>query len=215
MFILQSENYTQTSLSPAKGLFSHSVWYIVCRPIRVTMLFLPCKVKHMRLQNWPGQDQPSAFKSLFSLSILNSTIFIKSYIYSIWPSFEYFALLSLLANNKNLRWLHTCISCQYWISSLYLSSYFFLFLKQNQTKPAKPASWCEEGKIQYCCNFHPGEILRYADNKISRYFMYINTHKDAHTFYTYMDIHGYISIFMHMWEIQCILLHHLNWWVTE
>lgn len=134
MFILQSENYTQKSLSPAKGLFSHSVGYIVCRPTRVIMLFLPCKVKHMSWQNWPGQDQPSAFKSPFSPSILNSTIFIKSYIYSIWPSFEHFALLSLLANIKNLRWPHTSVSCQYWFSSLYLSSYFFPVSKTKQNR---------------------------------------------------------------------------------
>jgi len=52
--ILQSENYTQTSLGPAKGLFSYSAGYMVCRPTRVIILFLPRKVKHMSLQNWSG-----------------------------------------------------------------------------------------------------------------------------------------------------------------
>lgn len=54
--ILQSENCIQLSLGPAEGLFSYSAGYIVCRLTRVIILFPPCKVKHMSLQKWPGQD---------------------------------------------------------------------------------------------------------------------------------------------------------------
>lgn len=134
--------------------------------------------------------------------MLTSRIYIKSNIYGMWHSFKYFVLLSLLVNIKisggSIYLFHASIDSP----ALFLSPYFvFLVLKQNKTSETFLLVW---RKIYHRYNSHPGEILRYSDNKLGRYFMYIKPHKNANTFYTSVDIHIWyiLSIFKHMWEIQ-------------
>lgn len=164
MSILQSENCTQTCLGPGKYLFSYSAEYIVCRPTRVIILFLPHKVQEFSELTWPRSHvqfgaetgnksanpecQHSVIKSLLFLLMLTSRIYIKSSIYGMPPSFEHFVLLSLLVNIKisggSIHLFHASID-----SLAFILVFIFCFpnFKTKQNKPTLPLSMKEDTSL--------------------------------------------------------------------